>query len=181
MPGNRDIVAVRSPLEDELGSTVSRRLAASLLGVSHTALARWIKAGDIPIVHTASGHDQVPMPALLDLYETVQRERAAGRRSRHVLEPRMSEARNRAERITTSDRTAHDLGELDGHRRAELTELLRRGLAYHRALARRLRRPMVHQARHVLWTWRDRGRIDATTPINGKRSSTGLFLRFDGY
>jgi hypothetical protein len=155
-PGSRDIVAVRSSLEQELGPTVSRRLAASLLGVSHTALARWIKAGDIPTVYAVSGRDEIPVPAILDLYEAVQRERSTGRRTRHVLEPSMTAARSRAEQINAGDVAGDDAGELDGHRRAEL-----RSLAFHRALARRLRRPTVEQARHVLWTWRDQGRIDA--------------------
>jgi hypothetical protein len=154
-PSSRDIIAVRSTLEAELGPTVSRRLAASLLGVSHTALARWIKAGDIPTVHTTSGRDEVPVATLLDLYEAVEHERAAGRRSRHVLEPTMTERRDRAERLSTADLVGDDLGKMDGHRRAEL-----RSLAYHRALARSLSRPMIDQARHVLWSWRDQGRID---------------------
>jgi hypothetical protein len=155
-PSSRDIVAVRAALEAELGPTVSRRLAASVLGVSHTALGRWIKAGDIPTVYTASGRDEIPVPALLDLCEAVRHERERGRRSQHVLEPTMAEARSRAERFSAGDLVGGDTGGLDGHRRAEL-----RGLAYHRALARRLRRPMVDQARHVLWTWRDQGKIDA--------------------
>jgi hypothetical protein len=36
-----------------------------------------------------------------------------------------------------------------------------RSLAYHQAVARRLRRPMVDEARHVLYRWREQGRIDA--------------------
>jgi hypothetical protein len=35
-----------------------------------------------------------------------------------------------------------------------------RSLAYHRVVARRLRRPMVDEARHVLYRWREQGRID---------------------
>lgn len=35
-----------------------------------------------------------------------------------------------------------------------------RSLAYHRAVARRLRKPMVEEARHVLFRWRAQGRID---------------------
>jgi hypothetical protein len=155
-PNNRDIVAVCSTLEQELGPTVSRRLAASLLGVSHTALARWITGGDIPTVYAASGRDEVPVPALLDLYDAVKRERAAGRRSRHVLEPTMTEGRNRAERITAAHLVGDDAEGIDGYRQPGL-----QGLAYHRALARRLRRPMIDQARHVLWKWRAQGKIDA--------------------
>jgi hypothetical protein len=67
----------------------------------------------------------------------------------------MAEARNRAERLSAGGLLGDDAGTKDPHRRAEL-----RGLAYHRALARRLRRPMIDQARHVLWTWRDQGKID---------------------
>jgi hypothetical protein len=154
VPGNRDIDAVRSALERELGETVSLRLAASLLEVSHTALRRWIKAGDLPTVFSRSGRDEVPVSALLELYEDVQRERRGGRRRRHVLEPSMSENRMRARRLD-----AHELvpshGDEDGHNRPE-----RRALAYHRALGRRLRRPMVDEARHILWRWRDEGKID---------------------
>ena len=47
LPGNADVSAVRRALESELGETVSRRLASRILGVSHTALDRWIKAGDL--------------------------------------------------------------------------------------------------------------------------------------
>jgi hypothetical protein len=104
------IAAVRAALECELGETVSRRLAARVLGVSHTALDRWIKAGDLPVVYSPKGRVEMPVPALLDLYEAVE---------------------SRA-----------------------------RSLAYHRALAKRLRNPMVDEARHVLFRWRDQGRID---------------------
>lgn len=42
-----------------------------------------------------------------------------------------------------------------GHLRAE-----RRSLAYHRALAKRLRRPMADEALKLLWKWRAQGTID---------------------
>jgi hypothetical protein len=154
-PRNQDIVAVRAALEDDLGETVSRHLAANLLGVSHTALVRWIKAGDLPVVFTRTGRVEVPVAALLDLYEAVERERESGRRSRHHLEPTMTAGRERAERIRIDDLVTEDLADADGHRGAEL-----RSLAYHRAVAKRLRRPMVDEARHVLWKWRDQGKID---------------------
>lgn len=56
-PKSRDIVTVRAALEEELGETVSRRLAARLLGVSHTALARWVHAGDLPVVFSSAGRE----------------------------------------------------------------------------------------------------------------------------
>jgi hypothetical protein len=157
-PASRDIVAVRTALEEDLGETVSRRLAASLLGVSHTALSRWIKAGDLPVVYNTKGREEVPVAALLDLYEAVNRERAAGRRRRHVLEPTMSRARTRARSMRTKDLVADSSTNLDassGHRSAEL-----RSLAYHRALAPRLRRPMLDDALHRVWMWRDQGKVD---------------------
>ena len=154
LPGSRDVVAIRALLMRELGETVSRRSAAELLGVSHTALRRWIERGDLPVVYTAEGRMQVPVDALLDLHERVSDERASGRRARHLLEPSMTEGRTRAERLDPAG-LLDDEGGTQGHDRAR-----RRALAYHRAVARRLRRPMVDQARHLLWTWRDLGRID---------------------
>src|SRR4249919_769627 len=55
LPRNRDIPAVRASLEQELGETVSQRLAAKLLGVSHTGIRRWVKSGDLPTVYNRDG------------------------------------------------------------------------------------------------------------------------------
>ncbi len=156
LPGSRDVVAVRASLEAELGATVSRRLAASLLGMSHTALTRWIMSGDIPVVPTVAGREDVPVPALLDLYEAVTRERAAGTRRRHLLEPAISESRERARRLQVRELVPELASGVEGHRRAEL-----RSLAYHRALASRLRRPMLEEALHTIWQWRDAETIDS--------------------
>lgn len=155
LPPNRDLVAVRTALERELGKTVSLRLAARLLGVSHTALRRWTSSGDLPVVVDAGGRSGVPVAALLDLKEAVDAEREDGRRVRHVLEPVIGEQRERAARLDSKSLVPE---ESDGgsHRRAE-----RRSLAYHRALARRLRRPMVDDALRQLWEWRAEGAIDA--------------------
>lgn len=150
---NVDIASVREDLEAEMGGTVSRNLAASLLGVSHTALNNWIAAGDVPVVITEHGRKEVPLPTLLDLYDRVGEERSSGKRRLHVLEPVMAEGRRRAERmhpgVGLSERS-------DPHRRQEL-----RSLAYHRVLARRLDRPMLDEAQRKLARWRDDGRIDA--------------------
>jgi hypothetical protein len=151
-PGDRDVVAVRGWLERELGPTVSQRLAAELLGVSHTALRRWISSGDLAIVSNAAGRREVPVPALLDLYEAVERERTTGQRRQHVLEPSMSEARQRARSLRIDELVGGSSG---AHDRAA-----RRNLAYHRAVARRLRRSMVDDALHQVWRWRDDGQLD---------------------
>jgi hypothetical protein len=152
---NSDVAVVREDLEAELGGTVSRNLAASLLGVSHTALNNWIAAGDVPVVITERGRKEIPLPTLLDLYERVGEERSSGRRRLHVLEPVMAEGRRRAERMHPGV-GLDALGERsDPHRRQEL-----RGLAYHRALAPRLSRPMADEAQRKLARWRREGRVD---------------------
>lgn len=156
-PGSGDISAVRAALEKELGETVSRRFAAAVLGVSHTALARWIDAGDLPLVYSASDRFEVPVSALLDLYEAVEQERDRGNRRRHLLEPAMTEGRNRANRMRTNTLVPGESEEPHGHSRAE-----RRSLAYHRALAPKLRRPMLDEARHLVQKWRGEGKLDAT-------------------
>jgi len=151
VPGNRDLATVRAALERELGETVSRRLAARVLGVSHTALDRWIKAGDLAVVHSREGRVEVPVPAVLDLYDAVQSDRD----HRYVLKPTMARRRDAARHLRIDD----DLKSRDepgGHDRARA-----RNLAYHRVVARRLRRPTVDEARHVLFRWRDQGRIAA--------------------
>jgi hypothetical protein len=154
-PRSRDLVAVRAELENELGGTVSPSLAATLLGVSHTALRRWIGRGDVPVVLDGRGRKAVPVSALVDLYESVRAERESGRRRRHTLEPAMIAGRARARSLQPRALIDEDPAEADRHRLAQL-----RSLAYHRALAPRLTRPMVEDARHVLWEWRERGVID---------------------
>jgi hypothetical protein len=136
-------------LENELGETVSRRLAARLLGVSHTALDRWIKAGDLPVVFSSNRRFDVPVPVLLDLYETIRDERSDG--DRNPLAPTMSRQRGAARRLRVEAQV--DSG--DPHDRARA-----RNLAYHRAVASRLRKPMVNEARHVVYRWREQGRMD---------------------
>ncbi len=148
-PGSRDIAAVRSSLERELGETVSRRLAARVLGVSHTALERWTKAGDLPVIYSPKGRMEIPVPALLDLYEAVQ---AGHGEERHPLKLVMANNREAAERLRISQ--PRDRADTT-HRRPQA-----RGLAYHEAVAERLRKPMIDEARHVLFRWREQGRID---------------------
>jgi hypothetical protein len=148
---------VREELEADLGGTVSRALAADFLGVSHTALNRWIASGDVPAIITATGRTEVPIPVLSELRARVEREGESGRRRLHKLEPAMVESRKRAERLRPDPSLLTELesGETDRHR---LTEL--RSLAYHRTLAPRLRRPMIDRARAKLDHWEREDRID---------------------
>jgi hypothetical protein len=152
---NRDVATVREDLESQLGGTVSRNLSANLLGVSHTALNNWIAAGDIPVVISERGRKEIPIAVLLELRDRVEEERRAGRRKLHMLEPIMAEARGRAERMRPRATIARARRGNEPHRAAEL-----RGLAYHRALAPRLRSPMIDEAQRKLRRWRKDGRID---------------------
>jgi hypothetical protein len=160
---NREVATVRANLEEELGQTVSRNLAASILGVSHTALNKWIAKGDIPVVITASGRKEVPVPLLLDLYEQVNERRDSGERRLHALEPVIEDARQRADRLRP-ERSVQGLAGADRHRTSEL-----RALAYHRALAPRLRRPMINDAMRRLERWRREGRIDHRHALEWER------------
>jgi|SRR5680860_12045 len=154
LPPNRDLVAVRASLEEELGEAVSRRLAATLLGVSRPALDRWIDAGDLPLVPMPSGRRGVSVATLLELRESVAAERRAGRRRLHVLEPAMTRGRERAAALDVGGLLS-PASDVAGHDRAT-----RRSLAYHRALARSLRQPMIDDALRQVWKWRLQGRID---------------------
>jgi hypothetical protein len=147
-----EIAAVRSDLEEALGGTVSRNLAASLLGVSHTALNNWIAMGDVPVVISERGRKVVPVGALLDLYELIGEEGDGARR--HRLEPVMRENRRRAKLMRPA--MGPEFSETAGHRRAEL-----RSLAYHRRIAPRLRRRSLDEAAQKIRLWQRQGRINS--------------------
>jgi hypothetical protein len=150
---DEDLAAVRAALEHQLGDTVSLRLAGRILGVSHTALRRWVDAGDLPRVINARGREEIPVGALIELRESVDGTRAAGSRSRHVLEPALLAGRERAQRLDAADvdEPTHDP---DPHRRAQ-----RRSLAYHRIVARRLGRSTADEALYTVRKWRNQGRL----------------------
>jgi hypothetical protein len=152
LPSSPDLAMVRLALEEQLGQTVSRRLAARLLGVSHTALERWVKSGDLPVVRSSAGREEIPVPALLDLYEAVRVDRSAAP-GRFALAATMARQRDAARRLRLDG--VGGAPRRVGHDRARA-----RSLAYHRAVASKLSKPMVAEARHVLFRWREQGRID---------------------
>jgi hypothetical protein len=152
LPDDEGLALVLADLERELGPTVSRSLAAKLLGVSHTGLQRWIDKGDLPLVIDRDGRTRVPVGVLLRLYDELRRQQDAAPRTRHVLEPLMLEGRRRAERIAPP---TEEPNATDGHSRAT-----RRARAYHAAIAKRLRRADVEEARRQLRRWELEGRID---------------------
>ena len=136
-------------LERELGETVSRRLAARRAG-HHTALDRWIKGAT---------------------YRSLIDQRAAWRcRPRHrrtCTRPSRPSAPKAHAGYAPASATAR---QPEAARRLRINDQMTSGtrrtiargtsLAYHRAVARRLNRPMAPEARHVLYRWREQGRID---------------------
>lgn len=65
-------------LREEMGGCVPKSVAASLLGVSTTALAKWVEAGRLPVVRRPGGREEIDAEALLDVAEEVARLREAG-------------------------------------------------------------------------------------------------------
>ena len=81
-PGLRDeLREIEVALRRQLGPAVPKRSAARLLGVSATALDRWIDRGCIPVVASAGSSRRLAVETvpLLELATTVRRLRRAGR------------------------------------------------------------------------------------------------------
>jgi hypothetical protein len=70
---------VERELREEIGAGVPKRRAAAVLGVSVTALDKWIGRGRLPVVRRpGTSREQIETNALLDLAEQVTRLRETG-------------------------------------------------------------------------------------------------------
>jgi len=158
-PDDRDIAAVRSELERELGDVLTRSMTAQILGLHHSSLQRWIDSEDLPLVMNRRGRKGIPIESVVALYEKLDpdlREDGPHQLRGHRLEPVILDAHREAERldpVRLVEAGSEDAA--DPHRRSD-----RRSLAYHRAIARRLRRFMVDAARRRVWQWQQEDRID---------------------
>lgn len=160
-----DIAPVRGDLEADVGPALSRAMAARVLGVSQTALDRWIASGDIPTVIAPTGRTQVPRQVVVELAEAIGDLERQGRR-RHPLAAALHDRRARGERLgATLGATARRRGGSSraprDHRTAEL-----RSLAYHRVVAARLDDRLVREARQRIHQWLAQGRIH---PVYARR------------
>lgn len=155
-PAADGIAAVRANLGRMIGPTVTRAMAARLLGISQPAIDRWIDTGDIPLVINRSDRRELPLRALIDLIEAVDQRRVAGalRPVASVLHENHSRARALDLDKILPERH-HLEGEDRGHRRADLL-----GLGYHRAIAPRINDRIVREARRRVSQWRDEQRMD---------------------
>jgi uncharacterized protein YbaR (Trm112 family) len=152
-----NIASVRAGLERMAGPTVTRAMAARLLGVSQTALDRWVAAGDVPVLVTPTGRHELPLRWLVELVEAVRERSLASPDDRHPLGSVLRTRRSEAQRLDTSRLVGtYDRGDRDEpHRRAELLSL-----AYHRAIAQRLDDCIVRDAQDRLSRWLSQARID---------------------
>jgi hypothetical protein len=75
----RRLKQVERELQRAIGVGVPKRRAAAVLGVSVTALDKWIAQGRLPVVRRpGSSREQIDADALLDLAEEVTRAREEG-------------------------------------------------------------------------------------------------------
>jgi hypothetical protein len=142
-PDDDDLAAVRVDLERAAGPTIGRAATARLLGVSQPALDRWVAVGEVPTVLTPSGRREVPVNAVTELLDALAKQPDGARHPLAAILRARRGASSRGTRRATS-----------GHRTAE-----QRGLAYHRAVARRLDEAVVADAVVRLRRWREEGRI----------------------
>jgi hypothetical protein len=138
-----DVRPVRRQLEDRLGPTLSRSLAARILGVSQTALDRWVDAGQVPVVITPTGRRQVPRQFVVELREAIDLLMAEGRH-RHLLAAALAARRDGAAKLGSEapNPARGRRGSAVGHRTAE-----RRARAYHAVVADRLNEATIDDAR----------------------------------
>lgn len=138
-------------LRSSIPPTVKKSVTARVFGVSQNALERWLRSGEIATVRTPSGRTEISVSELLDLLEQMGE---PGEMSR-PLAAAVSRRRDRSARNMTVDLLPWNPdGEPNDHRQADL-----RGLAYHRAVAKRLTPSMVDAARRRLDRWRADGRV----------------------
>jgi hypothetical protein len=132
-------------------------MAARLLGVSQTALDRWVASGDVPVLVTPTGRHELPLRWLVESIEAVQERRLSHPDDRHPLGSVLRARHSEAKELSTSALLGRvDLRNADhAHRRAELYSL-----AYHRAVAQRLDEALLQDAQDRLSRWQSQARID---------------------
>lgn len=149
--GRRETVAVREFLERIVGPTLRPADAARLLGVSKSALIKWLDQGEIATVMTPRGRREIPTTELIGLLEDVEHARSEG--AQRPLSRVISNRRRRASESVDVDRLLPRRSRT--HRTAEV-----HSLAYHRLVAERLDQGVVDEARRRLANWRRAQRID---------------------
>jgi hypothetical protein len=105
------LARVERELRDEVGRGVPKRRAAAVLGVSVTALDRWIARGRLPTIRRpGSSRQEIDADALLAVAEGMERLRERGQR-RGVLGAAIDEARERLAPAPRPNQSAQELRE----------------------------------------------------------------------
>lgn len=146
-----DVDSVLSYLEETVGPTLGRAVTARMLGISHTALDRWIAKGDISTVLTPTGRREVPLPEVIDLLESLAEDEAASGSVADVIRERRLEAEAIPEDTFLTPKRRRPRT----HRVADL-----QALAYHRLVAQKLDEAILADARRRLDRWERDDRID---------------------
>ncbi|HEY7456718.1 MAG TPA: hypothetical protein VH703_05535 [Solirubrobacterales bacterium] len=146
-----DVAPVRRELESRLGPTLSRSRAARILGVSQTALDRWVAVGQVPVVIDPRGRRAVPRQFVVEAREELERLSREGSPP-HPLAAVLAARRSAAAAIRLDAFSPSAAG---GHATAD-----RRGRAYHAIVAERLDRAMLEDARERLERLVAGGHID---------------------
>jgi hypothetical protein len=137
-----DVAPVRRDLEAQVGSTLSRSRASRALGVSQTALDRWVDDGAVPTVVDPRGRHEVPLPFVIELAEEIENARRAGP-LRHPLAVALARRRDAARKLDAGLPSPESgIRAPRDHRTSE-----RRALAYHRVVAERLDERMLAEAK----------------------------------
>ena len=149
-----ELEPVLARLEQLVGPTLNRSQVARLLGVSHTAVSRWIDKGDVATVLTSRGRREIPTSEAVALRERLGQ---TASESSLALAREIHRLRVEADELDVSSLLPRHAVERarDRHGRADLISL-----AYHRAVAARLDRGVVFDARRRLQRWVRERRID---------------------
>lgn len=154
-PGVEEIESVREDLERQLGPALTRGTAAHLVGVSQTALDRWVERGEIPTVTTPRGKRAVPASVVLDLAEGVRARSPDQRRPLGAVIREQHGRADDAERVARRTLAPLLREPREGHRTAEL-----RSLALHAVVADRLNAGVLRGAQRRLRLLEREGAID---------------------
>ncbi len=147
--GLANVVEAQDILSEVVGQTLRPAQAARLLGVSQSAFQRWVYSGDIPTVLTPDDRLEVPLGAVVDLLDEVERSDA-----KRPLSAVIRQRRHRS--VETAD--LNRLVPPKRRRRHEAAQL--HSLAYHRLVAERLDATMVARAQRRLNRWEADNTVD---------------------
>lgn len=153
-----DVAPVRADLEEQLGPTLSRSRAARILGVSQTALDRWVAKGQVPTVVAPDGRAEVPRRFVIEVAEQIGELKRRGERGR-LLAAALRRRREEGEQVRNSVAVSRPSARGQRSRPQAHLTAERRGLAYHRVVAERLDEQLVTEARRRIDALGEQGKI----------------------